>query len=75
MTEAEARTKWCPMVRGERGYNRVKFGEPDPWGFCVGSRCMMWRWLPDGAAVNGQFTPFGSLSSTHGECGLSRAAQ
>lgn len=46
MTEEEAKTKWCPMVRwygnanqyedvfDNRGYNCT----------CVASGCMMWRW-------------------------------
>ena len=49
MTEDEAKTKWCPMVR--QGYND-KIGEMNnQWAFdklfsgkCIASGCMMWRW-------------------------------
>lgn len=54
MTEDEARTKWCPMVR---------FGEDDAcsnrWTVypnliqcrCIASDCMMWRFGPDKTVV------------------------
>lgn len=50
MTEDDAKTKWCPMVRfksAETGsgpaFNRG--GSPDDWHIlnCIGSRCMAWR--------------------------------
>ena len=62
MTEAEARTKWCPMVRivagpgqaGGPGYpfapaagvNRDVNGVP--LCRCLASGCMMWRWVIEG---------------------------
>lgn len=48
VTEAEARTKWCPEARvlatvGEKGgvgtYNRN-----DEHPLCLGTGCMQWRW-------------------------------
>jgi hypothetical protein len=53
MTEAEAKTKWCPMARVDDGgrcsVNRLgpmnaSIGEPidDPAANCLGSRCMVW---------------------------------
>lgn len=51
MTEDEAKTKWCPMVRyvstrGE-GINRwisEDDAQPSPdMAKCLGSGCMMWR--------------------------------
>lgn len=48
MTENEAKTKWCPMVRiegaeaGQSSYNRFNDGSPDPDGRCIASDCMMW---------------------------------
>lgn len=38
MTEEEAKTKWCPMVRKTMWYDQV----------CLASGCMMWRWEPYG---------------------------
>jgi hypothetical protein len=34
ITEQEAKTKWCPMVRSA----------PNEAAHCVASNCMMWRW-------------------------------
>lgn len=64
-TEAEARDKWCPMVRtgltagmavnhhiGDDVYDETR---------CIGSKCMMWRWRhPQGRRID----------SEHGHCGL-----
>jgi hypothetical protein len=50
MTEDEAKTKWCPMVRlaplgpGEsykKSTNRMGKGDPD--SCCIASDCMAWR--------------------------------
>lgn len=50
MTETEAKTKWCPMVRDPEISNRmsltrmpegIKYKTPN----CIGSACMMWREL------------------------------
>lgn len=42
MTETEAKTKWCPMVRYER--DLVNRSDPHPQNMnCIGSACMMWR--------------------------------
>jgi hypothetical protein len=40
MTEDQAKTKWCPMVRAGNlaGCNRA-----DATDKCIGSDCMMWR--------------------------------
>jgi hypothetical protein len=34
VTQKEAQTKWCPMVRHSE----------DGAGNCIGSECMMWMW-------------------------------
>lgn len=50
MTEAEAKTKWCPMVRPmgmyedeNAGQNRGQKGQLVEGSFCIASDCMMWR--------------------------------
>ena len=67
-TEAEAKEKWCPMVRMSFGVAAVNCPESDDdtgrdrkWNKCIGSQCMMWRWdmLP---SVNGP--------KEMGHCGL-----
>lgn len=51
MTEEQARQKWCPMFRlagddDSTAYN-VTGGNGDyVFAHCIGSRCMMWRFLP-----------------------------
>jgi len=42
MTEAEAKTKWCPMV-GLVGATHPS-GLAQTNCMCVASACMMWRW-------------------------------
>jgi hypothetical protein len=78
MTEEEAKTKWCPMVRNMPIDPRSFAASPDPLACCIGSACMMWR---------GQHAPVGRplepweraaeaeqasemLKSGHGYCGL-----
>lgn len=44
ITEAEAKTKWCPLSRelsseGGASFNRNGHGRID----CIGSACMAWR--------------------------------
>ena len=45
MTESEAKTKWCPMVRLSTlgGGNVVFNASENQRAHCVGSDCMMWR--------------------------------
>jgi hypothetical protein len=75
MTEEEAENKWCPHVRryhSEGSYNRTD----NPWSlpdstFCVGSRCMAWRWVKD-PLVDFVATDKTIVhkTSNHGYCGL-----
>lgn len=47
LTEDEAKTKWCPMVRHDMdgGFNRFHSdGTAPASATCIGSACMMWRW-------------------------------
>lgn len=59
MTEEQAKTKWCPMVRdiGELHYPAgnaaIPYRNPD-WARCIGPECALWR----------------RVYEKHGECGL-----
>ena len=41
MTENEAKSKWCPMVRADGGVNNR--ADEYTGTNCVGRACMMWR--------------------------------
>lgn len=68
MTEDEAKTKWCPMVRyksinGE-GINRWD-SFTDSLSRCIGSDCMMWEdHTPDPVILNQQGEPAAWPEST-----------
>jgi hypothetical protein len=64
MTEDEAKTKWCPMVRaatlitgvdyhetavGGAGCNRAHPNMMFEGAVCIASDCMMWRWIDRGS--------------------------
>ena len=81
MTESEAKTKWCPMVRhsgGEdepasnRANNALKTEDPVgdmPWNKCVASDCAMWVW--DNGKVDTQSMIKGDrVIKEEGHCGL-----
>lgn len=66
MTEDEAKTRWCPMVRSL--YSSAVFGVGLNRGLpnnsaarCCGSSCMMWRWTLPG---------YKEASTAQGYCGL-----
>lgn len=69
MTEEEAKTKWCPMVRfnaepGFPAFNRNGTSmEYSPDFCCIGSACMMWEsWeYEDGNVM---------IRKGEGDCGL-----
>lgn len=47
MTEAEAKTKWCPLARvlsTVGNFNIRNDGKRPDATRCVGSECMAWRW-------------------------------
>ena len=88
LTEAEAKTKWCPFVRGvsigdertgEIMSNRGEglLSEPSHVR-CIGSGCMAWRWQA------GTFEDYGRMMAKNksgyvvvatGHCGLAGAPQ
>lgn len=54
-TETEAAEKWCPHAREPAGtgtgWESVSVNRDchaKPMTFCIGSRCMQWRWSDDG---------------------------
>ena len=65
MTEAEAKTKWCPMM--PRGYraNRASDGFVRDDLSCIGSECMAWRWKQEGIEHGEPI-----YNDTYGHCGL-----
>lgn len=83
MTETEAKTKWCPMVRAGMNIAWREVMDKDseqlrhpPGTNCIGSECMMWRWGT--IVLTGTMPPDGSIKSdpvpdsTDGYCGLAR---
>lgn len=75
MTEEQAKTKWCPMVRaGREGANTtaaVNWPQDggatvihQEWAKCIGSGCMMWRWNKAYDSKNEV------VIGPHGYCGL-----
>lgn len=77
-TEDEAKKKWCPMARcgGNVGCNRGG-GDFASGPYCIGSDCMMWRWLNQkvwqcaetGEIMHKDFSDNGKLVSV-GYCGI-----
>ena len=74
MTEEEAKTKWCPMVRfnytgnGNTDHNRGAYVNASPTPInCIASDCMMWVWqIPPNVAVSDSDTG----ANREGHCGL-----
>ena len=72
MTEEEAKTKWCPMVRQPFtlndqmvAANRSQESQNSPSNNCIGSACMMWRnYIPH------VLDPKQKINGTDGYCGL-----
>ena len=84
MTESEAKTKWCPMVRATyfdqavgtwtgaaNAQSTGKTGDVQYGGKCIGSACMMWRWNNEWIeAVRTRPDWFKRGEKTDGFCGI-----
>lgn len=75
MTEEEAKTKWCPMVKYDLGRSVNRDACYDNAGtHCVGSACMMWRWDAITPEEKRQLRVYGDstgpLLAIPGFCGL-----
>jgi hypothetical protein len=68
MTEQEAKTKWCPMVRHVGPKAPLDSTPQDAvhnnGAHCKGAQCMMWRW--DGWTTE----PITDGKPDQGHCGL-----
>lgn len=81
MTEDEARTKWCPMVRTglvagmavnhHVGRDGLHAGDVHDETRCVASECMMWRWAAK-STMKGPPSAMASVDQKDwkGYCGL-----
>lgn len=73
MTEEEAKTKWCPMVRLGKNSGMQSWHEQGEElrnpieSRCIGSACMMWRW----AFKKNDASE--TVSDTDGYCGIGGA--
>lgn len=85
MTEAEAKTKWCPFARqldwddNQAGgmpisANRHFDGSPSMRCLCLGSACMAWRWVDGWGDLPKENWPTANGTKTcpdpRGRCGL-----
>ena len=76
MTEDEAKTKWCPMIRWTSAQNGLdSFENRGANCMCITSDCMMWRWKTEYSSItdNGNGTStinWGANKRTEGGCGL-----
>lgn len=70
LTEAQAREKWCPLVRVQM-YQRNPVGDNAPVNrngcdvYCMASRCMAWRW----AGYKKVPSKIKNQDEAHGYCG------
>jgi hypothetical protein len=73
LSEDEAKTKWCAMVRFSQFFNDVVSNRPfDNEGtHCIASACMMWEWNKkyNGLMNGGKEAKY---INDGGYCGLSR---
>ena len=70
MTEDEAKTKWCPMVRvmgNSTSGNRLLDNTLAPGSLCIASSCMMWVTHTEWNEAAAEFLP---RDPTQGTCGL-----
>ena len=70
MTEDDAKTKWCPMVRisvDADGLEATNRGDPCNEVHCLGSQCMAWQWLNN---MGNLLRPSERHENNNGYCGL-----
>jgi len=72
MTEDEAKTKWCPMVRyavldNDAFDNRAELSKPNR---CIASSCMMWRTIEIKSEKSGDYVTVTVFPEGSGYCGL-----
>lgn len=80
MTEDEAKTKRCPLVSGKHynaisGARQAQMFESHRWDGgtnCIGSTCMMWRWVRPSQEAIDEVRAIGlePMMKSHGYCGL-----
>lgn len=69
MTEEEAKTKWCPMVRvNYANLTDVGVARAEQTSRCIGSACMMWREDITMVAFPGASMAY--VKTEGGHCGL-----
>jgi len=78
VNEAEAKTKWCPMVKTAPLLGTPAFwsNRPEPKEnqyHCVGSACMLWRWSEKQPAHNQEELEAEAPLKSNGYCGLGGA--
>jgi len=74
MTEDEAKTKWCPMVRVHylNPIDILKNARAEAESRCIGSACMAWRWklAPNASKKFLSMHGYTSDAPENGYCGL-----
>jgi|LSQX01.3.fsa_nt_gb hypothetical protein len=72
MTEEEAKTKWCPMVRhtkdNEGAFYTTNGQSSKSFQWCIASDCMMWRWYE--RISNNNLNTKDQQEKIKGYCGL-----
>lgn len=79
LTEAEAKSRWCPMVRQADPQDNFRFaanrGKASGAALCIASGCAMWRWKTELIQPAGTTSKFDLryAATDKGFCGLAGA--